>query len=138
MSLGEIMDLEGQKVIEYGKYNDKSLGSITGSFSEMMSKYIGETDEEVDLVIIHGNSSNAQVTVISKNSTGTITLNTGADYYSIQSSGYHLNTTTVGSNNVSVTLLNTTYPFELGEDEEFVFVMTKSEGFEHYVRSNKN
>jgi len=135
MNLGEIMSLEGQKIIEYGKYNAKDLSAVTSNFSQMMADYIGKEDEKVDLVIIHGTNSNAQITVISKNSTGTITLNTGGPTFTAESFKYSLNTTTFGGNNVNVTLLNTTYPFELGEDEEFMFIMTKSEDFENYVIS---
>jgi len=138
MSLGETMNLEGQKIIEYGKYNEKDLDSVTKEFSEMMGQYIGETDEKVDLVIIHGNSSNAQVTVISKNSTGAITINAGVTDFTTESFRYNLNTTTVKGNNISITLLNTTYPLNLNQDEDFFFIMTKSDGFNKYVRNKKN
>jgi len=139
IDLGATMDIEGQKVIEYGKYNSQSLDSVTGNFSKMMADYIGETNEKVDIVIIHGNSSNAQITVISKNSTGTITLDAGgANDFKTGSFGYNLNTTTFSNGNINVTFLNTTYPFDLGADEEFIFIMTKNEGFEQYVQSNKN
>jgi len=138
-NLGETMNLEGQKIIEYGKYSEKDLNSVTTNFSQMMASYIGITNENVDILIIHGNSSNAQVTVISKNSTGTITLNTGSGgEFTTENSEYGLYTTNTTGNNVSITLLNTTYPFALSENEEFMFVMTKSEGFEKYVKSNRN
>jgi len=137
-SLGDTMNLEGQKIIEYGKYSNQNLSSVTANFSQMMAEYVGNTNENVDILIIHGNSSNAQFTVISKNSTGTITLNAGnGKEFTTENSVYGIYTGDTTGNNVSITLLNTTYPFELGEDEEFMFIMTKNEGFEQYVRSNQ-
>lgn len=139
INLGETMNLEGQKIIEYGKYNEKDLSSVTGNFSEMMSEYIKGTNEKVDIVIIQGNNSNAQITVISKNSTGTITLNTGVSSLTeIRSEEYTPYTTSTTEDQVNITLLNSSYNFELGENEDFIFIMTKSEGFERYVRSNRN
>jgi hypothetical protein len=137
IGLGDTLNREGEKVIENAIYqgNKEYLKSKMGNFSTLMSNYIALGNEQVNLVIIQGNSSNAQVTVISQNSTGTITLNTGGTTFTTESFRYHLNTTDVKGKKVNVTLLNTTYPFELGDDEEFMFVMTKNEGFEQYVIS---
>jgi len=138
MDLGETMNLEGQKIIEYGKYSEEDLNDVTADFYGMMAGYVKDTNEDVDILLIHGNSSNAQVTVISKNSTGTVTLSTGGNNFAAESFGYQINTTTINSNNITVTLLDTPYNFELGEDEEFMFIMTKNEGFDKYVKDNKN
>jgi len=142
-NLGDMLNLEGEKIIEFKLYNSSTISAggtntVIENFSQMMAGYIGITDEKVDIVIIHGNSSSAQITVISKNSTGTITLNMGPTSSGIISERYIPYTTNVSGNNVSITLLNNTYNFILGADESFIFIMTKSEGFEKYVKSNKN
>jgi len=133
MDLGSMLNLEGEKVFSFNLYNAKDTNSVIENFSQMMAEYIETENENVDLIIIHGNSSNAQITVISKNSTGTITLNMGAMSSGVISEEYIPQTFYVNGNNINITLLNNTYVFELGEDEEFMFVMTKSEGFEQYV-----
>jgi hypothetical protein len=138
MDLGSMLNLEGEKVFNFNLYNGPTFSSgdtnsVIENFSQMMAKYIEITNENVDLIIIHGNSSNAQITIISRNSTGTITLNMGAMSSGVISEEYIPKTFPVYGNYINITLLNNTYVFELGDDEEFMFVMTKSEGFEQYV-----
>jgi len=138
MDLGESISLEGYKVGEYGVFTNKDVDSIMGELSRTVGGVLGETNENIDMIIIHGNSTNSTITVISRNSTGTITANMGSISFTTENLRYNLYTIDTNGNNVNVTLLGVTYNFELGADEKFMFVMTKTEDFDNYVKSSQN
>jgi len=127
--LGENLGLEGSWVIDYGIYNKEDVDEQILAFARNYSEYILETGEDFELTIVYGDKDNGQTRTYKRRSTGSVSTGLG----SVQN--YEIEETDLGSigSTDTINVGNTTYPVSLGNNQNFLFVITTSKGFERHV-----
>ena len=127
--LGENLGLEGSWVIDHGIYNKDDVNQRIIDFARNYSEYILKTGEDFELAIIYGDTSNGYARTYKRKLVGTI----GSELGSVPN--YEVEETNIGSitNTDTIKVSNTSYPVNLGENQNFLFVMTTSKGFEKHV-----
>lgn len=143
--LSSNLNLEGSKLITYGLYNKRAdIDNIIQNLTVIFSDYIAQSSEETNLVIISGDIHNITVRIINSTSTGDIKVTLGSST-SLVYRGTTNDIIVYSSRDlsedpyISITLSNgVTQNYNLTAGENFIFVLTKNEGFEQYVRSNQD
>lgn len=132
--LSENLGFEGANVIDYGIYRSANMDKLIKSFAEDYSAYAASTGENFELAIIYGNKNDAKIiTNFTVQSSGSMSLGE----FGQPIAGTVTSTVTPivkGDEKVNVSIANNTYNFELKENENFFFVIAKSQGFEKYVQ----
>ncbi|MEK6757629.1 MAG: hypothetical protein AABX88_00735 [Nanoarchaeota archaeon] len=114
-NLGEELDIESQKVLDYAIYNGANKDIVMNDFTKKFSGYSGK-DTEIYYIIAN---------------------NTYEEVYSFGDSGTKINQQKErGSNEINVTVNGTKYNFELNSGENFYFIMVKSIGGEQQIITN--
>ena len=130
--LGENLELEGSWVVDYGIYNNQEIDDNISYLAIKFSEYLAATGEDFELIVAYGTQQGGKIRKYIKNSTGIIEVGgTGFQNYVIeeQELGNIRDTT-------EIQVRNNTYSLEAGENENFLFVLTTSRGFEEYVYGN--
>jgi hypothetical protein len=141
--LSNNLNLEGSNLIKYSLYDNQNIDSIIQNLTLIFSQYIEETQENTDLVIITGNLNNITVRVINKTDTGNVNVYLGGATPNLVYQGTQSNvlvSTPVDLTNnpyISISLNGVTQNFTINPGQNFIFVLTKSEGFERYVNTNE-
>lgn len=141
--LSNNLNLEGSNIIKYSLYDNQNIDAIIQNLTLIFSQYIEETQENTDLVIITGNLNNITVRVINKTDTGNVNVYLGASTPNLVYQGTQSNvlvSTPVDLTNnpyISISLNGITQNFTISPGQNFIFVLTKSEGFERYVNTNE-
>ena len=152
VSLTDVLKIEGEKIVENAEYNKGDLNTNIESYLNLFKNYLEEnTQEDLSLVIIYGdiNLNNVQGQVFTRASTGNVNLDLGGDLISVaQGSRIEVNPATdievkgISSQEKTVSLTigegaeSMTATIPLLEDNNFVFVMTTSDGFNRYVKES--
>ncbi|MDP1729203.1 MAG: hypothetical protein Q8L27_03315 [archaeon] len=152
LSLTEVLKTEGEKIVENAEYTKGDINSNIESYLELFKKYIDEnTQEDLNLVILYGdvnNLNNIQGQIFTRASTGAVNLDFGGQVTTInQGSEIKVNPTSIRVDTISTTEKTITLTIEEGgtsltatipilEDNNFVFVMTTSDGFNRYVKES--
>lgn len=126
------LGLEGAKVIDYGIYNNQEISIIIAGFTEDYANYVAKTGEDFELAIVQGNQNSGKIIRFTKESSGYVEagefgLPKAREVVTI------IEPVPLGQTKVIVDVGNKTYEFTLKENENFLFVMTTSEGFEKHV-----
>ena len=129
--IGETLGVEGAWVIDWGIYNNRAdLNEKLNEFTRQYAEYLASTGEEFELIIAYGDSSTGEVKKYVRKVSGEDCL----DQYCIPN--YNVIEEKVGDlTNIDtlVTEDNIEYPIEVKGNENFLFVITTSKGFEKYV-----
>jgi len=153
ISLGDMLKEEGQRIVENSDYNDGNVNENINTYLTLFSDYLQQnTQEDFNLLILYGDvsaSEDIQGRIFTRASLGQVNLDVGGTSFGASGgSAVQINTpvivvnpgpqnnqgtvdVTIGSGDTNVT---TTVP--ILEDNNFVFVMTTSDGFNRYVRDN--
>jgi len=134
--LGTNFGQEGPVVVNYGVYNSLVISDVVKRFTDAYSDYMALTGEqEFNLVVIYGNNRQATKTTYTRASTGEVETDLGTIPVSnaITSVTEPIPT---GQSSIDVRIQEKDYNFKLKENENFLFVMTTSKGFENYVEEN--
>jgi hypothetical protein len=154
--IGDVLQREGAKVVEYATINGTSSNILIQRYLSVYRSYL-ETNlnEDFDLIIFYGginltgNSisasrfTRASLGDISISIPGGTTYVTGGTNVVINNSEWSL-TTNQGQKIVNVTIISnrTGQGFSTNvpilPDNNFVFVMTSSDGFNNYIRTSFN
>jgi hypothetical protein len=143
--LSNNLNLEGSNIIKYGLYGNQNIDSIIQNLTQIFSEYIEQTNEDTDLVIITGNINNVTVRIINKTNTGSVNVNLGGSTPTLVYEGEENNVLVSAPQDLTdnpyifITLSNNvTQNFTINPGQNFIFVLTKSEGFEQYVRTTED
>jgi len=140
--LGDNLAIEGSNIIDYGIFNQEDINEVTQNFTSLFVEYAASSKEEnFDLTIIRGNSTNIELTIYSQEPGGQVSAVVGESLYVVTAQeNYVPESTSIdnpsGQEQVKITLPDKVYNLNLKENQNFYFVMSKSEGFEKYVKEN--
>lgn len=136
--IGENLGLEGAWVIDQGIYTrNEELDNRIKDFTAKFADYVAATGEEFELTIIHGDSQLGTVEQYDKSSIGEICSVTGESEYCLQN--YEVGepeTRTFTGGHTNFVVGDSNYEVTLSENQNFLFVMTTSKGFEKYIYEN--
>lgn len=131
--LGENLELEGAWIIDYGIYNQKNINETVQKFAEEFSDYLSQTGSDFELVIIYGDQDLSCTQTYSRGVTGEI--NTGGGNVPIEGVILSDPICTTGSE-ITIPFSDKEYEVSVKDNENFLFIISSSEGFEDYVYSN--
>lgn len=132
--LGEELNIESEKVIDYGINNNKNIKVLLENFTKTYSSY---SDAE-NLYFIFGNRESIVVSGYKKLSSGTITIDAGdGSQELILSKGIYNSIELINSQeNIKVTVNEIKYDFSLKSGENFYFIISKELEGEIYIITN--
>lgn len=151
LNLGDVLQQEGEHVLENAQYNKGNVEQNIKAYLDLFSKYLEQnTQEDFNLVIIYGdiNASNITGRVFTRSSLGKVTLDVGGQSFGAQGgtevavnpATVHVNDIAAGKKAVNITIetdgVNITSVLPVLEDNNFMFVMTTSDGFNKYVKES--
>lgn len=151
----DILQLEGRYVVENAEYTKGNVKTYTAQYLTLFSDYLAENiNEDFSLIIIYGdvsNGNNVSAQVYTRESLGNVNANLFDMSFSA-GGGKKVNSSNVEiavnpgrggkSDTVNVTLIgeltNVTQTLPILQDNNFMFVMTTSSGFNRYVQTSLN
>lgn len=141
-NLGEDLQEEGPRIIDYGIYTEDDIMRVLNNFSkDEFAPYFLQLTEDANLIFIYGNKTNLQGVRYNTTSTGRIYATIGGQTASWKMSGDYTENMTIDTstltNNITVTLLNKDYVFDLKNNNMFYFVIAEEKEGETYVKKNK-
>ena len=131
--IGENLGLEGAWVIDQGVYtNIGNLNERVEEFAREFAEYVAATGEDFELVVAYGSKDTGKVKRYSMDSSGGVEseLGTVPTYKITEAPIQDL------SNVNEIIVEDTKYDLDVKENENFLFVLTTSRGFEKYVYEN--
>ena len=150
--VGQILKSEGIQVVDYTNYDiGANLNTNVGSYLDLFANYTQDNiNEDFSMIILYGDvvSGNIDATGYSRTSGGGVSYYLGGETapLSVQSVGplnktqyiYKVNP----DNTVDITLIgesgNITQTLPILSDNNFMFVMTTSSGFNQYIQSSQD
>ena len=134
--LSEEINEESYRVSEYSIINqDKN--------SEFIEDFVSYAGEELDnFAVLYGDVNSANITYYKKQDTGEITLTSGGNILTTITGTRELSPegTAIIENpgdQISVDLLDKTYNFQLKDGENFIFIITKQEEENVYIKKTE-
>ena len=133
------INLEGAYIIKYSLYSKENTDKVIQNFTEIFQQYIDKTGEESNLVIITGDENNITVRTINKTNQGEVSVALGGTSSIISTdpgSEMIVQRYSGSTKNITISLPNNvTQTFILKPGQNFIFVLTKSQGFEKYIEA---
>jgi hypothetical protein len=145
--VGEILELEGRYVIENSAYNNEgTVEENIQAYLMLFSSYMEQnTNEDFSLIIVYGNIDGGVVSArrYYRTTSGDVTLNTGATQYQtpgssavqVEDTSCTVNAGTPKTANCTIVIggKEMTQTVPILEDNNFVFVLTTSEGLSQFI-----
>jgi hypothetical protein len=154
LDLGNTLEIEGLQVIDSSNYNPSAdLNTNLNSYLGLFADYVAEnTDENFNLIVLYGSSEGEQSSIKGKifttYSPGTVSANVGPQQFQI-TPGAELNIGEISNIQVNKTKkeieividdkendLKINQKVPVLDDNNFLFLMTTSDGFNQYVDKN--
>jgi len=150
--LGDILKTEGIQVVQYSEYSQSNVNDNLNLYLDLFSSYIQtHTTEDFSLVILYGDATgggNVQGKVLQRTTEGgvSVSISGGQPITVTQQTDVTIGNTAVTQNDdntVNVTLtssdgINITQTLPVLQDNNFVFVMTSSQGLNQYIQTSVN
>ena len=132
--LGEELNIESEKIIDYGISNNKDIKALLENFTETYSIY----SEAENLYFIFGNKEIITLAGYKKSNSGSISINVGSgDQELILNKGTYNSIELINpQENIKVTVNEITYDFSLKSGENFYFIISKELEGEIYLIRN--
>ncbi|MCH8945488.1 MAG: hypothetical protein IIA85_01025 [Nanoarchaeota archaeon] len=132
--LGEELNIESEKIIDYGISNNKDIKALLENFTETYSIY----SEAENLYFIFGNKEIITLAGYKKSNSGSISINVGSgDQELILNKGTYNSIELINpQENIKVTVNEITYDFSLKSGENFYFIISKELEGEIYIIRN--
>lgn len=147
----DILEMESLQIIDNSNYGEGNVNKNVETYLTLFADYLDKnTKEDFNLIILYGNATGTEINgiVFSRASLGGISASIGGTGFFV-SGGTSINSTSIrgkitlsgDKKKVNVTLTSETGLFvshevPLLEDNNFVFIMTTSDGFNQYVKTN--
>lgn len=137
--LGNELNEESSRIIDYGIYSNQNLSSLEYNFTEYdFTNYFLYKTSGANITFIYGNKSDLRGVQYYRDNTGKVSLlRANFKATDISSKNLPVEVSDVDGT-VKVTLLNKEFSFKLRENEMFYFVITKEENGEVFVESNQD
>lgn len=136
------INLEGADIIKYSIYSKQNTDKVIQNFTEIFQQYIEATGEESDLIIITGDENNITVRTINSTNQGQVSISLGGTLvtvYEAQEKEIKIKKYSGANQNIQNITINlpnnVTQTFSLKPGQNFIFVLTKSSGFESYIEA---
>lgn len=132
--LGEELNIESEKIIDYGISNNKDIKALLENFTETYSIY----SEAENLYFIFGNKEIITLAGYKKSNSGSISINVGSgDQELILNKGAYNSIELINpQENIKVIVNEITYDFSLKSGENFYFIISKELEGEIYIIRN--
>lgn len=132
--VGEELNIESEKVIDYGIKNNKDIKVLLENFTKIYSLY----SEAENLYFIFGTRERITLSGYKKLNSGTIAIDVGnGNRDLILSKGIYNSSEFVNpQENIKVTVNEIIYDFSLKSGENFYFIISKELGEERYIITN--
>lgn len=153
--LGKNFDVERTKVIDYGIFSPPPNASTAlASFIENFTEYAREKDPNIELVYVFGNQEasavfnsakqaiyvcpvNEQCVPVGGETQSSISLDIAENIIKKDITTQHPKTGQISGEEVTVTLGNKNYVFNLSVNTQFYFILRTEKGKEAYVSTNE-
>lgn len=137
--LSEDLLNEASRVIDSGMYDDsKSVEEVMSTFiKEDFKEYSLSKADDAQLAFIYGDLDNVEVVVLSKEKSGSVTLD-GTDT-STETEDLQVNTLTytVNDDTIKIELMEREFEFKLKKKQNFYFVIVQEKNGEWYIKKSK-
>jgi len=132
--LGEELEIESEKVLDYGIKNNKNLKELLENFTRDYSDY---SDTE-NSYFIFGDENEVTVTGYKKLSSGAIFINAGSgnETLNLNKGEYNSRDFLNPAESIKVTVDGVRYDFILRSGENFYFIISKEINEEKYIFTN--
>jgi hypothetical protein len=129
--MGKELEIEGGKILDYGIYNDLNITILLESFMEDYSKYRGVNE----LYFVSGDINEIAITGYQKSNEEPIIVNVGGEDSQITFSPQVILSETFSplENNITLTVNNENYKFEIRTGENFYFIIIKTIEREEHI-----
>lgn len=129
-SIGSELKEESFRVVDYGIYNDKNVTEYLNNFTDNYAPYFLKKTNNANIIFVYGNRSYLYSVKYYNASVGTISATVPGFTGGWYPEGDFVNRTRIipdpSSNNVTVTIFNKTYIFDLKDKNEmFYFVIVQ-------------
>jgi len=108
------LEIESEKVLDYGFTNESDIEDLTENFAEDFSDYVGSG---IDIYFISGETGNM-----------------GVYYFD---DGKQIISSSEEENNLNFAVVNITYNCEVNEGYNFYFIIVEEKGGEKYVENSE-
>ena len=136
-TIGEELKIESEKVLDFGTYHGYSESQIGDLMKNFSRDYINYVQQGVDFYFLFGNSN--KVTFVGYSQLDvTIYVNVGSGKSAINLNNREIVSQefTPTSDNITITIEETDYDFELKKGQNFYFVVSQDiEGEKHVVKN---
>jgi len=138
--IGSELNEEGSRIVDYGIYNPGELDNVLNTFNVEYAPYFLKKTEASNIVFIYGDKTDLKGVRYSEASTGGVSATIGGASTTWASVNINVERTTItdeGDNQISVTILEKNFDFDLKDNEMFYFVVAQERDDEIYIETNQ-
>lgn len=137
-SMGNELNQEGLKIVDYGIFNQKNTTQLLNNFTEKYGEYFLKKTENANVIFLYGNKTVLYSTKYDSISTGKVTASIPGAGVDWQMENSFVNRTKITSfgNSVTLNILEKDYVFELKDNEMFYFVIVQAKEDETYIEKS--
>lgn len=137
-SMGSELREEGFRIVDYGIYNKENVTKLLNNFTDNYAEYFLKKSGNANVIFVYGNASNLFSAKFDNVSTGRISATIGSSGSTWSMHNNFVNRTKIipVGNNVTVTIFNNDYSFDIKNNEMFYFVIVQEKEGEVYVEKS--
>lgn len=139
-SLGSELKEEGFRIVDYGISNNKDINLLLNNFTDDYAPYFLKKIKNANIIFLYGNRTNLLSAKYEDISTGKVSATIGSIGTSWNMDTSFVNRTIVtpigSSNNITVTIFNKDYTFDIKDNQMFYFVIVQEKEGEVYVEKS--
>jgi len=127
---------EGPRVIEYGIYSGDS--EIEDFTQNKFSPYFLQKTQNTDIIFIYGDKDDLKAVKYNPENTGDVSSTIGGitwNFNDVEASELDI-TSKISNDKLIVNVLEKDYEFNIRDNKNFYFIISKKEGDEKYVETN--
>jgi len=138
--IGSELREETVRIVDYGVYSKENLTRVLNNFTDSeFAPYFLKKTENTNIIFIYGDANELYSVQYLEEYTGSVFATLGGAAPSWQPASIYANRTkinTAGLDNITITILNKNFNFEIKENEMFYFLITQEKDGEVYVERN--
>ncbi len=141
-NIGSELREETMRIVDYGIYSQKNLTKVLNNFtgSEFAPYFLKKT-EETNIIFIYGNANELYSVQYNREDTGAVSATLGVATTKWEGAGVYAKVSNnlgpkSAGDNLTVTVLNKDFEFEIRDNEMFYFLITQEKDGEVFVERN--